>query len=79
MHGQGKLKFYKIIKERLGFESYLAIDNFKHRRAITKPRASAHKFLIEIKHCLRKTSPLYCKSAVNEIGYLTDSKIEKIK
>ena len=44
MHGQGKLKFYKIIKERPGFESYLAIDNFKLRQAITKPRASVHAY-----------------------------------
>ena len=44
---QGKLLFLKQTKEIHNFESYLRINNFENRRAITKLRTSSHKLEIE--------------------------------
>ena len=43
----GKLTFLAKIKDTHKFEEYLNIDNFEHRRAITKLRTSSHKLEIE--------------------------------
>ena len=44
---QGKLTFLKQVKQNHNFESYLHINNFENRRAITKLRTSSHKLEIE--------------------------------
>ena len=44
---QGKLIFLKQAKQNHNFESYLHINNFENRRAITKLRTSSHKLEIE--------------------------------
>ena len=44
---QGKLSFLALTKKTHNFESYLNINNFEHRRAITKIRTSSHKLEIE--------------------------------
>ena len=43
----GKLAFLGQLKKTHNFEHYLNIDNFEHRRAITKIRTSSHKLQIE--------------------------------
>ena len=43
----GKLSFLNQIKNTHNFESYLYINNFEHRRAISKIRTSSHKLEIE--------------------------------
>ena len=43
----GKLTFLTKIKDTHKFEEYLSIDNFEHRRAISKLRTSSHKLEIE--------------------------------
>ena len=43
----GKLTFLKQIKDSHNCEPYLKIENFEHRRAITKIRTSSHKLEIE--------------------------------
>ena len=42
-----KLNFLAIYKNDHKFEKYLQMDNFEHRRAITKIRSSSHKLEIE--------------------------------
>jgi len=44
---QGKLIFLKQTKQIHNFESYLRINNFENRRAITQLRTSSHKLEIE--------------------------------
>ena len=43
----GKLHFLAKLKNTHIFEPYLNINNFEHRRAITKIRTSSHKLEIE--------------------------------
>ena len=43
----GKLHFLAKLKNTHVFEPYLNINNFEHRRAITKIRTSSHKLEIE--------------------------------
>ena len=43
----GKLTFLAQIKNTHNLETYLCINNFEHRRAITKLRTSSHKLQIE--------------------------------
>ena len=64
-----KLTFLSQNKETHNFELYLKIDNFQHRRAITKIRTSSHKLEIETGRW-DNTSPdqRFCKNcALNEI------------
>ena len=44
---QGKLTFLMQTKKNHNFESYLQLNNFENRRAITKLRTSSHKLEIE--------------------------------
>ena len=46
-NNSGKLTFLTKIKDTHKFEEYLNIDNFEHRRAISKLRTSSHKLEIE--------------------------------
>lgn len=47
LYSHGKLKLYRSLKDRPGFEQYLDLNNIKLRQAITKIRVSVHKFPIE--------------------------------
>ena len=46
-NNEGKLRFFKEIKNNHNFETYLLINNLENRRAITKLRTSSHKLEIE--------------------------------
>ena len=39
-----KLQFYTTVKQSIGFEPYLSVPVFKHRKALAKLRSSNHKF-----------------------------------
>ena len=43
----GKLKFLRSMKHTYNCETYLKIDNFENRRALTKLRTSNHRLAIE--------------------------------
>ena len=75
---QGKLRLCTTLKERPGFETYLALNNTKLRQGITKLRIT-HKLPIETGRCDQKTQmqricPLCCEGIGNETHYISECK-----
>ena len=66
-----KLEFYNTLKKQFGFEQYLLLSNHKHRRALTRPRISAHNLYFETGRYARPPIPredrfcMYCKNKYN--------------
>ena len=55
-YSQGKLRLYKTLTERPGFETYLTLNNPKLRQAITKLQISVHKLPTETDRYDQKTN-----------------------
>ena len=77
MDAPGKLELYLSFKDNFGKESYLELNNYRNKNAITKMRISAHSLPIETGRYTgtpreERLCPL-CKTGIgNELHYLLD-------